>query len=109
LVRITIAPIFFLRCPIFLYHIFSDSSCSTQHWIWEQECVSTTDHANHLCQPSLHCTPEVLSDPGVPGVQSMGPVLCHSLRPRPFADLTDVTLVDEDTKLILLWHLRIDF
>ena len=38
-----------------------------------------------------------LSDPGVPGVRSMGPVLSHSR----FADLTDVTLVDEDTKSIL--------
>ena len=42
-----------------------------------------------------------LSDPGVPGVRSMGPVLCHKLTPRRFADLTDVTLVDEDTKSIL--------
>ena len=42
-----------------------------------------------------------LSDPGVPGVRSMGPVLCHLLTPTPFADLTDVTLVDEDTKSIL--------
>ena len=33
-----------------------------------------------------------LSDPGVPGVRSMGPVLCHSLTERGFADLTDVTL-----------------
>ena len=31
----------------------------------------------------------------------MGPVLSNSLRPTPFADLTDVTLVDEDTNSIL--------
>ena len=31
----------------------------------------------------------------------MGPVLSHKLSMRPFADLTDVTLVDEDTKSIL--------
>ena len=31
----------------------------------------------------------------------MGPVVCHSLRPRGFADLTDVTLADGDTKSIL--------
>ena len=31
----------------------------------------------------------------------MGPVLCHKLSMTPFADLTDVTLVDEDTKSIL--------
>ena len=30
----------------------------------------------------------------------MGPVLCHKLSMRPFADLTDVTLVDEDTNSI---------
>ena len=42
-----------------------------------------------------------LSDPGVPGVRSMGPVLSNKLLPRGFADLTDVTLVDEDTKSIL--------
>ena len=40
-----------------------------------------------------------LSDPGVPGVRSMGPVLCHKLTRR-FADLTYVTLVDEDSKSI---------
>ena len=39
-----------------------------------------------------------LSDPGVPGVRSMGPV---SLSMRGFADLTDVTLADGDTKSIL--------
>ena len=33
-----------------------------------------------------------LSDPGVPGVRSMGPVVSNSLIPTPFADLTDVTL-----------------
>ena len=31
----------------------------------------------------------------------MGPVVFMSLLPTPFADLTDVTLVDEDTKSIL--------
>ena len=38
-----------------------------------------------------------LSDPGVPGVRSMGPVM----RMRDFEDLTDVTLADDDTKSIL--------
>ena len=40
-----------------------------------------------------------LSDPGIPG-----PIYgssCLQLSPTPFADLTDVTLVDEDTKSIL--------
>ena len=37
-----------------------------------------------------------LSDPGVPGVRSMGPDLSNYLHTRPFADLTDVTLADED-------------
>ena len=41
--------------------------------------------------------PYFLSDPGVPGVRIMGPDVTHSLQPRPFADLTDVTLADEDS------------
>ena len=42
-----------------------------------------------------------LSDPGKPGVRSLGPDVCPSLTERPFVDLTDVTLADEDTNLIL--------
>ena len=42
-----------------------------------------------------------LSDPGVPGVRSMGLDLCPSLTTRLFADLTDVTLADEDSNSIL--------
>ena len=42
-----------------------------------------------------------LSDPGIPGVRSMGPGVSKSLILRPFADLTDVTLADEDTNSIL--------
>ena len=38
-----------------------------------------------------------LSDPGIPGVRSMGPSLSNWC----FVDLTDVTLVDEDTNSIL--------
>ena len=41
-----------------------------------------------------------LSDPGVPGVRSMGPDVSHSVSPRGFADLTDVTLADEDSNSI---------
>ena len=49
-----------------------------------------------------------LSDPGVPGVRSMGLGLCPSVRPsvrlsvsqRLCADLTDVTLADEDSNSI---------
>ena len=37
-----------------------------------------------------------LSDPGVPGVWSMGPVVSNWLSERRFWNLTDVTLVDED-------------
>ena len=42
----------------------------------------------------------ILSDPGVPGVRSMGPDVSPSLTPRGFADLTDVTLADEDSNSI---------
>ena len=37
-----------------------------------------------------------LSDPGVPGVRSMGPDVSDT----PFADLTDVTLADDDSNSI---------
>ena len=46
--------------------------------------------SSKLCEFCIFCV--FLSDPGVPGVRSMGPVLSHSLSPTPFADLTDVTL-----------------
>ena len=46
-------------------------------------------------------TLDFLSDPGVPAVRSMGPVVSHSQTERPFADLTDVTLADDDTNPIL--------
>ena len=38
-----------------------------------------------------------LSDPGKPGVRSLGP----DVRPTPCVDLSDVTLADEDTNSIL--------
>ena len=42
-----------------------------------------------------------LSDPGKPGVRSLGPDVPPSQTPRRCADLTDVTLADEDTNSIL--------
>ena len=41
-----------------------------------------------------------VSDPGVPGVRSMGPDVRPSVSERLFADLTDVTLADEDINSI---------
>ena len=38
-----------------------------------------------------------LSDPGKPGVRSMGPDVTHWVSERCCADLTDVTLADKDT------------
>ena len=38
-----------------------------------------------------------LSDPGVPGVRSMGPDVSPSVTERLCSDLTDVTLADEDS------------
>ena len=54
----------------------------------------------HLTQLETINAEEFLSDPGIPGVRSMGPGLSNKLT-RPFADLTDVTLADEDTNSIL--------
>ena len=42
-----------------------------------------------------------LSDPGVPGVRSMGLLVSNKQTETPFANLTDVTLADEDTNSIL--------
>ena len=50
---------------------------------------------------SNNSTIPFLSDPGVPGVRSMGSSLSNWLTNTPFADLTDVTLADEDTNAIL--------
>ena len=41
-----------------------------------------------------------LSDPGVPGVRSMGPDVRPSVTERLCSDLTDVTLADEDSNSI---------
>ena len=41
----------------------------------------------------------ILSDPGIPGIRSMGPSLSYSV--YLCANLTDVTLADEDTNSIL--------
>ena len=54
----------------------------------------------HFCALAV----QFLSDPGVPGVRSMGPVLSNSLTEPPFANLTDVTLADEDTNSILTYN-----
>ena len=43
----------------------------------------------------------LLSEPGKPGVRSLGPDVRPSLSQRPCVDLIDVTLADEDTNLIL--------
>ena len=47
-----------------------------------------------------HTLKYFLSDPGVPGVRSMGPDVSPSLHTRLCADLTDVTLADEDSNSI---------
>ena len=44
---------------------------------------------------------QFLSDPGKPGVRSLGPDVYQYLTKRPCVDLTDVTLADEDTNSIL--------
>ena len=49
----------------------------------------------------VHTFKDFLSDPGVPGVRSMGPDVTHSLTHyKTSADLTDVTLADDDSNSI---------
>ena len=50
---------------------------------------------------SIHPLTTFLSDPGKPGVRSMGPDVRQWVRQRGCWDLTDVTLADEDTNSIL--------
>ena len=70
-------------------------------------------HLNPIPDPSQPClrllnisfcffltVKQFLSDPG-DLVRSLCPDVRHSLTKRPFVDLTDVTLADEDTNLIL--------
>ena len=49
-----------------------------------------------ICSPKIAVFRPFLSDPGIPGVRSMGPSLSNWVT-IPYADLTDVTLADEDT------------
>ena len=44
---------------------------------------------------------QFFSDPGVPGVRSMGPDLWNWVRKRGFWNLIELTLADEDTNSIL--------
>ena len=50
-----------------------------------------------FCSVVIVCYRVFLSDPGKPGVRSLGPDVTET----PCVDLTDVTLADEDTKSIL--------
>ena len=58
----------------------------------------------HLYLFGLLPLTQFLSDPGKPGVRSLGPDVCLSVCPSLrdlCVDLTDVTLADEDTNSIL--------
>ena len=70
----------------------TESACS--HYWWVRADSVPPGPKNNF---SGH---DFLSDPGVPGVRSMGPVVTMCVRDH-VADLTDVTLVDGDTKPIL--------
>ena len=75
--------------------------------LWMKIALAVKPSSLHIFQPSspfsfrLLKTWKFLLDPGVPEVRSMGPVLYNSMSEPPFADLTDVTLADEDTNSIL--------
>ena len=60
-------------------------------WTEDLQLFSPLSFSVSLCK--------FLSDPDVPGVRSMGPDLSKSLQDY-FADLTDVTLADEDSNSI---------
>ena len=68
--------------------------------------VNSQSHFITLHDISCCVDDSFLSDPGKPGVRSLGPLVCPSVRlsvtETPCVDLTDVTLADEDTKSILI-------
>ena len=55
-------------------------------------CESSHSHSNKI---------DFYWNLGIPGVRNMGPGVCPSVSKWCFADLTDVSLVDEDINLIL--------
>ena len=65
-----------------------------KNWPFLLNCAKTS--SAFLVPSSLY----FLSDPGVPGVRSMGPDVRHSLTDRLCADLTDATLADDDSNSI---------
>ena len=76
-------------------------NCVYTNSLGEEFCFKPTNQSSASeCQDKGEKGMELfLSDPGVPG-----PIYgssCLSLSHKPFADLTDVTLADEDTKSIL--------
>ena len=76
------------------------NQCSLMHLHW----IETSENAQWRKVKQLNGSKGsagwFFSDPGLPRVRSMGPVVCNSLSPRGFADLTNVTLADEDSNSI---------
>ena len=70
-------------------------------WTFSSQVLQNTSSLNF----ERRDWPNFLSDPGIPGVRSMGLGVClspaHSLT---LVDLTDVSLVDEDANPILADH-----
>ena len=72
---------------------------TNKQWVARRKHLEFLLHFKHQTSSKISNL-EFLSDPGVPGVRSMGPDVRQSVRPRGFADLTDVTLADEDNNSI---------
>ena len=73
-------------------------SARSPHHLWQLPIHSLSLKCQRGLMPGVS---NCLSDPGVPGVRSMGPdSLTHSLTTRLCADLSDVTLAHEDSNSI---------
>ena len=81
-------------------HVGGRSSLALQQLVLSSPDASQMLHTTSSSSKELRAHCQFLSDPGIPGVRSMGPGFSKSLT-RPVADFTDVTLADEDTDSIL--------
>ena len=88
------APLLLLLLP--LNTPLPSPSCKSSHNYSCFSCFDIIPQFRPFLPISIH---PFLSDPGVPGVRSMGPDVTNSVQDY-CADLTDVTLADEDSNSI---------
>ena len=69
---------------------------SMKSFSFGENWLESHSQGNPICKCYIHLF-WFLSDPGKPGVRSLGPDVTNKQTETPFVDLTDVTPADEDT------------